>query len=480
LTQTYTYSNGNSPTTLTNSILGGIINSSLSLNQGVQLNITGNPSQVYTVNIWGTGVNATGTMTATLNGTSPVSLTSQAFTTRVADQFTFSFQPDSVSDLLNIKFVTTATSGISPFVGIQAVAIAPAAAPMNPTLATSVSSVSFGGLLQNAALPTGTGISINNTGGTSSGSSVAISAAGATKFTATAPSPANIPGSGSSTSTIGLAPGATAANGTFNANVEYSAPGMTNALPASTVAASVTVGNATYASGDSSTTLSAALTAPFSNANNIAANLSSTTTGTAGGSSPVPALTGSTATILRYDNTTGDSVNPETISMRWRTRTAFEANFATNPNALLSDVVDLTGMTSGSETSMTGTGNFVLQMSYMSDLDLAALGLNEAAIAASGELRLGWNDSGTWKTAVSGNKGTFTPAFFNAAFNPSFHSALGSYGVNTDNNTVWAVLNHNSEFAVIPEPSTLMLGGLALLGLAGAGLRRRRMAKQSA
>jgi len=42
------------------------------------------------------------------------------------------------------------------------------------------------------------------------------------------------------------------------------------------------------------------------------------------------------------------------------------------------------------------------------------------------------------------------------------------------------VLNHNSDFAVIPEPSTLVFGGLALLGLAGAGLRRRRLAQQQA
>ena len=29
---------------------------------------------------------------------------------------------------------------------------------------------------------------------------------------------------------------------------------------------------------------------------------------------------------------------------------------------------------------------------------------------------------------------------------------LGDWGVNTANNTVWAVVNHNSEFAVIPSP----------------------------
>ena len=34
---------------------------------------------------------------------------------------------------------------------------------------------------------------------------------------------------------------------------------------------------------------------------------------------------------------------------------------------------------------------------------------------------------------------------------------LGDWGVNTSNHTVWAVLDHNSEFAVTPEPSTLAL-----------------------
>jgi hypothetical protein len=42
------------------------------------------------------------------------------------------------------------------------------------------------------------------------------------------------------------------------------------------------------------------------------------------------------------------------------------------------------------------------------------------------------------------------------------------------NNTVWVVLDHNSEFAVVPEPATLaflMFGGLSM---AGAGIIRRR------
>ncbi len=50
---------------------------------------------------------------------------------------------------------------------------------------------------------------------------------------------------------------------------------------------------------------------------------------------------------------------------------------------------------------------------------------------------------------------------------------LGSWGVDTTGNSVWAVLNHNSQFAVlIPEPASAAL--LGLLGLAVLPRRRRR------
>ncbi len=98
------------------------------------------------------------------------------------------------------------------------------------------------------------------------------------------------------------------------------------------------------------------------------------------------------------------------------------------------------------------------------------------------------NNSGDWVNAVTGNHytggtpltnvhKTYAQAF---ADNLNVSLPLGSWGVDTVSNTVWAVLDHNSDFAVIPEPSTLVLGGLALLGFAGVGLRRRRMAKQEA
>jgi autotransporter-associated beta strand protein len=97
---------------------------------------------------------------------------------------------------------------------------------------------------------------------------------------------------------------------------------------------------------------------------------------------------------------------------------------------------------------------------------------------------LGWFDSvDGWELAVAGNTGAGSLAgsyeMSYAAFltaNGGFNATtmLGAYGVDTTTGQVWAVVNHNSDFAainVVPEPGTASL--LAAVGVALVGFRRR-------
>ena len=120
---------------------------------------------------------------------------------------------------------------------------------------------------------------------------------------------------------------------------------------------------------------------------------------------------------------------------------------------------------------VTGTGNdvFVLQLSY--DEDLANSFFHGEANAF-----LGWLDpvDQIWKNAVLGNEGG-VPSHQDGAYDPAVDFVLGHFGVDTAANTVWAVLNHNSSFAIVgvPEPSTSSLAICGLLAAAAVSLRRR-------
>jgi hypothetical protein len=135
---------------------------------------------------------------------------------------------------------------------------------------------------------------------------------------------------------------------------------------------------------------------------------------------------------------------------------------------VIDDALSLDGLGS---TPGQATDTFTLRMSY-----------NEAdAIAQFGSesnLALLWQNpaTGLWVNAVDGNFGGAPFFAGDGAYNPGTDFQLGYYGVDTADNYVWAVLDHNSEFAVgqitpTPEPSSTLL---LAAGFVTSIMRRRR------
>jgi len=128
----------------------------------------------------------------------------------------------------------------------------------------------------------------------------------------------------------------------------------------------------------------------------------------------------------------------------------------------VSDVFTLEGTKAGGAPG-SGGDVFVLQL--------------QIADVSAGTFLAWLNGSNTWVNAVLGNSnaGTMGLTGFqgDGAYNPGTDFVLGYWGYDTAADTVWAVLDHNSEFAAltaVPEPAAGMLVGLGLAVL----LRRRR------
>jgi hypothetical protein len=159
----------------------------------------------------------------------------------------------------------------------------------------------------------------------------------------------------------------------------------------------------------------------------------------------------------------GTASSTETVTL---STTALGAKFS----ALASDVVSVSG----------NDGNiFAVQLTF----NLAEANL----VGGANKMTLLWLNpaNGGWENAVLGDHETndatggeldFQGSFslFQSGYGTDLDNYLGAYGVDTTNDTVWAVIDHNSNFGVgnldelpaaTPEPSTwaMLLGGLGLI-----------------
>lgn len=197
-----------------------------------------------------------------------------------------------------------------------------------------------------------------------------------------------------------------------------------------------------------------------------------------GGSVESEVASGSTYTLgssgavtSASETTTAAIVSSQAASSGGTLSYAFHDNptqgFAINDNIRRSEVLSLEG---------TGDDVFVLQMTLDAEL-------------LSDNLFLAWYDgvSQSWVNAVEGNSGIGSAVLldptlqgWSGAFNvaewgspENIAGYLGAWGYDSGTGAVWAVIDHNSDFTVVPEPGSLILLGLGLIVVIKGILRRR-------
>jgi hypothetical protein len=221
-----------------------------------------------------------------------------------------------------------------------------------------------------------------------------------------------------------------------------------------------------------------------------------------------PPFLGGDAKILAGSSS---SMTARTVSMQWRTRLVgsptggqLDETHGGPGSALLqvqtttglvSDVVNLTGLVTGSPLP-SSADPFVLDMTYNPAL-LPKHGAVEAGLAKNKLIFMvspsPGPDNGVsqYVNTVALNTGNVvvSPLDNRYGYQGSYAqfqadvlggnggtpaSELGAWGSDIATHEVWAVVNHDSTFAVVPEPAAILLAGLGLLGL--FGLRRVKKA----
>jgi probable HAF family extracellular repeat protein len=114
--------------------------------------------------------------------------------------------------------------------------------------------------------------------------------------------------------------------------------------------------------------------------------------------------------------------------------------FSSNPaTPLASDAVNLQG---------TAADLVAVQLSYSESTAISLFGKEANA-------RLGWYDGKHWVNAVDGNTGGNALPAVDRAYNSATDFHLGTYGIDSANHIVWAVVNHGGLFGVTLDPNVL-------------------------
>jgi len=178
------------------------------------------------------------------------------------------------------------------------------------------------------------------------------------------------------------------------------------------------------------------------------------------------------AQIIASDNASGNT----TVDMNFSANGGHPVNIFQSSDTLTLSGINPTGAPGHDGSIITDT--FVLQMSYVTNANVTAAG---------GGYYIGWWDqaingnTGLWVNAIAGNSnavlgrdyvgsgeflGSYETYITTGSGNgKTLDQQLGAFGYDPTTDTAWAVLDHNSDFEVIPEPGTyaMIFSGFGML-----------------